>query len=109
MPGKDNIYVTCIRQANLDAMLGKSPLTIRAHRQESQALLKYTMTIGKTPAYHPRGPFPMCDQVGMSLAVDILLKSLEAKGRIFGSHAVLHTSEDAINLHRELGIFSCLS
>jgi hypothetical protein len=82
MPGKDDIYVTCIRQANLDAMLGKSPLTIRVHRWETLASLKNAMTISKTPAYHPRGPFPMCNQVGMSLVVDILLKSLVAKGRI---------------------------
>jgi hypothetical protein len=81
-PGKDNIYVTCIRQANLDAMLGKPPLTTMVHRGETLALLKNAMTIGKTPAYHPRGPFPMCDQVGKSLAVDILLKSLVEKGWI---------------------------
>jgi len=29
VPGRDDISMTCIRQANLDAMLGKSPLTIR--------------------------------------------------------------------------------
>ncbi len=81
-PGKNDIYITCIRQVNLDAMFGKSPLTIRAHRRETLALLKNAITIGKTPACHPRGPFPMCDQSGMSLAVDILLKSLVAKGRI---------------------------
>jgi hypothetical protein len=85
MPGKEDIYVTCIHQANLDAMLRKTPSDhqgIRAHRRETLALLKNTMMISKTPAYHPRGPFPMCNQVGMSLAVDILLKSLVAKGRI---------------------------
>jgi hypothetical protein len=40
------------------------------------------MQIDKTPAYHPRGPFPRGDPVGMSLAVDMLLKSIVAKGRI---------------------------
>jgi len=80
--GRDNVYLTCIHQANLDSMLGKSPLTIRAHRSQTLASLQNAMRIGKTPAYHPRGPFPVGDPVGMSLAVDMLLKSLVAKGRI---------------------------
>jgi hypothetical protein len=82
VPGRDDLYLTCIRRANLDAMLGKSPLTIRAHRRETLAALENAASIGKTPAYHPRCPFPMSDEVGMSLAVDMLLKSLRAKGRI---------------------------
>jgi hypothetical protein len=81
-PGKDDLYPTCIRRANLDAMLGKSLLTIRAHRSQTLSSLQNAMRIDKTPAYHPRGPFPKEDPVGMSLAVDMLLKSLVAKGRI---------------------------
>ncbi len=76
------MYLACIRRANLDAMLRKSPLTIRAHRRETIALLENSRLIGKTPAYHPRGPFPVGDSVGMSLVVDMLLKSLVAKGHI---------------------------
>ena len=76
------MYLTCFGQANLDAMLGKSPLTIGAHRSQTLASLQNAMRIGKTPAYHPRGPFPVGDLMGTSLAVDMLLKSLVAKGRI---------------------------
>ena len=78
----DDVYLACIRRANLDAMLGKSPLRIRAHRRETIVVLKNSRLIDKMPAYHPRGPFPVGDPVGMSLAVDMLLKSLVAKGRI---------------------------
>jgi hypothetical protein len=81
-PGKDDVYLTCIRRANLDAMLGKSPLTIRAHRSQTLSSLQNAMRIDKTLSYHPRGLFPRGDPVGMSLAVDMLLKSLVAKGRI---------------------------
>jgi hypothetical protein len=63
-------------------MLGKSPLTIRAHRRETLTSLKNASLIRKTPAYHPCGPFPMNDEVGMSLMVDMLLKLLWAKERI---------------------------
>jgi hypothetical protein len=80
--GKGNVYLTSIRWENLDTMLGKSLLTIRSHRQEMLVSLKNAAGIGKTPAYHPRGPFLVLNQVGMSLAVDILVKSLVAKGRI---------------------------
>jgi hypothetical protein len=82
LPGQDDVYLTCIRQANIDAMLGKSPLTIGAHRQQSLNATDMALTFGKLPAYHPRRPFPMDNLVGMSLAVDILLKSLIAKGRL---------------------------
>jgi hypothetical protein len=82
MPGRDDIYLTCIGHANIDAMLGKSPLTIGAHRRQSLNAIDMALTFGKLPAYHPRGPFPMDDPVGMILAVDTLLKSLIAKGRL---------------------------
>jgi hypothetical protein len=81
-PGWDDIYLTCIRQANIDAVLGKFPLTIKAHRHETISGIDNALTFGKTPAYHPRGLFTMDDQVGMSLVVDILLKSLVAKGKL---------------------------
>jgi hypothetical protein len=63
-------------------MLGKSPLTIGAHRRQSLNAIDTALTFGKLPAYHPHEPFPIDDPVGMSLVVDILLKSLIAKERL---------------------------
>ena len=102
----DDVYLACIRRANLDAMLGKSPLTIRAHRRETIGVLENSRLIGKTPAYHPRGPFPLGDPVGMSLAVDMLVKSLVAKGRI-ENHVQFATLRKLCNVHQKLGIISC--
>ena len=82
LSGRDDTFMTCFRQANLDTMLGKSPLTIQSHRREMLTALRNVASIRKTPAYHPRGPFPVGDYVGMSLAVDMLVKSLVTKGRI---------------------------
>jgi hypothetical protein len=48
--GRDDIYVTCIRRANIDTMLGKSPLTIKAHRRETMSTIKNVLNFGKTPA-----------------------------------------------------------
>ena len=80
--GPDDVYQACIKRANLDAMLGKSPLTIANHTRETRTVVKNAAMINKTPSYYPRGPFPLGDSVGMGLAVDMQLKSLTAKGRI---------------------------
>jgi hypothetical protein len=45
-------------------------------------VIKTANFINKTPSYHPKGPFPLFNPIGMGLAVDILLKSLVAKGRL---------------------------
>ena len=63
-------------------MAGKSPLTIRGHLVETIAVLRNAERINKTPSYHPRGPFPLGNLVGMGLAIDMLTKSLVAKGRL---------------------------
>ncbi len=80
--GRDDVYLACIRRSNLDAMLGKSALTIANHARESRAAVKNAVLISKTPSYHQRGPFLLADTVGMGLAVDMQLKSITAKGRI---------------------------
>ena len=82
MPGLDDAYLACIKRSNLDAMLGKSALTIENHARETRAAVVNARLINKTPSYHPRGPFPLTDCVGMGLAVDMQVKSLVAKGRI---------------------------
>ena len=87
---------------------GSPPLTIRAHTHDTLAFLKNTMTIGKIPAYHPRGLFLMCNQVGMIwqwISTEISGGQREDPG----SCAVLDTTEDAIDPHQELGVFPCRS
>jgi hypothetical protein len=79
---RDNVFVACIKRANLDAMLGKSPLMIVSHIRECRTVIKNAELINKTPSYYPCGPFPLADVVGMGLAVDMELKSLVAKDRI---------------------------
>jgi hypothetical protein len=81
-PGASDVMLACIRRANLDAMAGKSPLTIRGHLLDTIMVLRNAERISKMPSFHPRGPFPLGDPVGMGLAIDMLLKSLTAKGRL---------------------------
>ena len=86
----DEDYVMCIRRASLDSITGKSHLTIRSHRNEMLANINRCERMHKTPSYEPRGPMPMNDPVGMGVAVDMLLKSLFAKGRL-SSHVQYDT------------------
>jgi hypothetical protein len=80
--GADDCFMACIKHANIDAMAGKSPFTIGGHLRETITAIKTAAFINKTPSYHPRGIFPLSDPVGMGLAVDMLVKSLVAKGRL---------------------------
>ena len=80
--GRDDVFLACIKRANLNNMLGKSPLTIANHVRECRTVIKNAEVINKTPSYYPRGPFPLADVVGMGWAMDMELKSLVARGRI---------------------------
>ena len=78
---EDDPYLMTIRRANLDAMAGKSRHTLAGHRRRTTEMVNHAVRIGKTPSLQPRGPFPLGDQVGMGLAVDIIQKSLVARGK----------------------------
>ncbi len=78
--GVDNCFMACIECANINAMAGKLPFTIGGHLRKTTTAIKTAAFINKTWSYHPRGPFPLSDPVGMGLVVDMLLKSLVAKG-----------------------------
>lgn len=80
-PG-DEEYIACIRRSNLDAITGKSQLTISSHRREMFANIARCERAQKTPSYPHRGPMPMEDTVGMSVLVEMQMKSLHARGRI---------------------------
>jgi hypothetical protein len=78
--GADNCFMACIKRANIEAMAGKLPFTIGGNLREITTAIKTAIFINKTPSYHHRGPFPLSNLVGMGSAVDMLLKSLVAKG-----------------------------
>jgi hypothetical protein len=79
-PG-DEAYMRTIKRATLDAICGISRSTVAGHRGRINQLVINAERIGKTPTLEPRGPFPLKDSMGMGLAVDILQKSVHAKGR----------------------------
>ena len=83
--GLDDVYLMCLRRANLDAFSGRAKLTIEKHLLETSIVVRNCGDIGRTPPFPPRGPMPVSDAVGMGVAVDMLMRSITAKGRI-GKH-----------------------
>eukprot|EP00956_Cyclotella_meneghiniana_P031348 scaffold82082_cov70-Cyclotella_meneghiniana.AAC.2 len=56
--------------------------TIDQHLAFIKKAVENAEAINCTPFFKERGPFPLGDPVGMGLAVDLLLKSIFAEGRI---------------------------
>lgn len=81
-PVSDRNYVACIRRANLDAINGRASRTIKNHIDHLKATEERCRDLNRTPNFPQRGPFPLTDPVGMGCAVDMLYRSLVAKGRI---------------------------
>ena len=77
----DTALVMHLRRANLDAFAGKSRKTIDGHRGRNAKIVANAMRVNKTPSLCPRGPFPLKDNAGVGLAVEILQESLMAVGR----------------------------
>jgi len=82
--GWDDMYVTYIRRANLDAMGGRARSTIEAHAAAIKRCVQNCKMIRKTATIPHRGPMPEGDNVGMGLAVELLQHSLMAKPRLRG-------------------------
>ena len=76
----DAAYVRSIRRATLDALYGMSRGTIAQHRGRVLTAVRNAERIRKTPSLPPRGPLPQSDPLGMGLAVDIIQKSIHARG-----------------------------
>ena len=80
--GLDDLYVACIRRANLDASGGLAVSTIKAKASSIKRTVGECKLLRKTPLIPSRGPMPMEDNVGMGMAVEMLFHSLVAKPRL---------------------------
>ncbi len=86
------MYVMCIRQANLDAMGGRAVSMIKGHAAAVKQTVQNLRLIRKTPTILHRGPMPLADNLGMSMAVDMLYKSLSAKSQLKGESFIQFNS-----------------
>ena len=88
MPGLDDVYVSIIRRANLDAMAGRSKSSIAGHIGAILRSVRNCQLIRKTPAIEARGPMPLCDNLGMGVAVEMIVYSLTATPKIKGQRFI---------------------
>ena len=86
--GLDDMYVTCICRENLDALGGRAKSTIKAKVSSIKRSVQYCKLIRKTLFIPHRGPMPMADNVGMSLAVELLMHSMIARPRLKGERFI---------------------
>ena len=92
VPGLDDVYVSLIRRANLDAMAGRAKSTIAGHVAALKRSVNNSRMIRKTPTIEARGPMPISDLTGMGVAVDMIVYSLTAKPRIPGQHFIQYAT-----------------
>jgi hypothetical protein len=65
-------------------MGGHAVTAIKAHAAAIKRAVQNSRLIRKTPTVPPRGPMPIADQMGIGMAIDLLLNSLTAKPRMKG-------------------------
>ena len=80
--GLDDLYVACIRRANLDASGGLAVSTIAGKASSIKRTIGECNLIHRTPFIEPRGPMPMEDCCGMGMAVEMILHSVTARPRV---------------------------
>ena len=92
MASLDDMYVSIIRRANLDAMAGRAKSLIAGHVVATLRSIKNCQMIRKTQSIEARGPMPLQDLVGMGIAVEMITYSLMARPRIRGQRYVQYAT-----------------
>ena len=73
---QDDLCLTAIRRANLDALWARERATVEANRREALLFVSQGDSLGFDQPYPPRGPWPVEDIWGMKTAIVILQRSL---------------------------------
>jgi len=87
---QDGLLLCAIRRANLDALWGREPHTVNATLRAAKGMIVQWNKVGLAPQFPPLGPFPVCDSLGMGVAIAMLMKSLEP-GRYNASYQQFET------------------
>lgn len=81
-PKDDRNLRICLCWANLDAINSRASGAIKTHVNNVKSILSSCRELRWTLLFHPHGHFLINNQVGMSCAIDMLFKSIIAKGCI---------------------------
>ena len=80
---KDSTLMIYIRRVNLDIIWSRSKRT--SYMSEFRKGIKVCSELGLTPNHFPQGPWPVADEVGFQVAIEIVGASL-LKGSTTKSH-----------------------
>jgi len=73
----DAMLLCCICRVNIDAMWGRESTTLGATLRSMGHMVKMWARVGLTPSFPPLGPYPVADSFGFSVAIAMVVKSLE--------------------------------
>jgi hypothetical protein len=73
----DELFMLCIRRANLDALWSRESSTVRVNKGRFNKAIELTGMLALEKPYGERGPFPEEDSFGMKVACLTLLRSLD--------------------------------
>jgi hypothetical protein len=73
----DLLLMECIRQINLDALWGRETATVSSTLRGVTQTVKVLRQVQLPPPYPPLGPLPVEDTMGYTVAIAMVLKSLE--------------------------------
>ena len=71
---KDSMLLIHIRRVNLDLIWSRSPNT--SYVSDFRKANRLSLGLGLTPQHHPQGPWPIADEVGFQVAIEIVAASL---------------------------------
>ncbi len=74
---QDNLLLCVIRRALLDSLWGREPQTVSSTLRAARNMVQQWQKVGLTLQFPSLSPFPVCNSLGMGVAVAMLLKSLE--------------------------------
>lgn len=92
---EDKALLSCIRRVNLDILWSSSPYTVRATVSNVKKGIKMCDELGVTPTYAPLGPWPLKDEVVLSVASQMVKTSL-----IPGKHSQDYQQFDTVRAIR---------
>ena len=73
---KDTMLMAHIRRVNLDILWSRSPST--NYMSEYRKSIKVSLGLGLIPKHYPQGPWPIGDEVGFQVAIEVVGVSLLA-------------------------------
>ena len=101
LSAQDSLLLACIQRVNLDAFWSREKSTVEGNFNAMKRAVHFLETLGLSGRYPAPGPFPLFDNCGYEIAVQMMLAS-----KRFGQNAELYTQFDTIWTYH-FSFFNC--